>query len=91
VIIVNWNSGELLGQCLSALTEQSAIPQRIIVVDNASTDQSADGIETRYPNTKVIRLNRNTGFGEGNNIAIAEVIDCDWVALVNPDVFVEPN
>jgi GT2 family glycosyltransferase len=89
VIIVNWNSGELLGQCLSALTQQSVIPDRIIVVDNASTDRSADGVETRYPNTKVIRLNRNAGFAEGNNIAVAEIVDCDWIALVNPDAFAE--
>jgi GT2 family glycosyltransferase len=91
VIVVNFNSGKLLGQCLAALTKQSVIAKRTVVVDNASTDGSADGIEARYPRTEVIRLNQNVGFAEGNNIGIGEVGDSEWIALVNPDAFPEPE
>jgi GT2 family glycosyltransferase len=63
----------------------------MIVVDNASTDGSADDIEIRYANTKLVRLDQNRGFAIGNNIGIAEVGDCDWIALVNPDAFPEPK
>lgn len=90
-VVVNHNSGKLLEECLAALANQSFRPKKIIVVDNASTDGSADNIEIRYANTKLIRLNRNVGFAEGNNIAVAETVDCDWLALVNPDAFVESS
>ncbi|MHC4148365.1 MAG: glycosyltransferase family 2 protein [Planctomycetota bacterium] len=89
VIIINWNSGKLLGQCLTALAKQSVIPEKIVVVDNASTDGSADGIEARYSSTKLIHLNQNAGFAEGNNIAIGEVGDSEWIAFLNPDAFPE--
>jgi GT2 family glycosyltransferase len=91
IVVVDWNSGALLDQCLSALTQQSVTPDRIIVVDNASTDRSGTDIKNRYANTELIRLNQNAGFAKGNNIAIAEVGDCDWIALVNPDAFPQPE
>jgi GT2 family glycosyltransferase len=89
LIVVNWNSGELLSQCIAAVTKQSVIPERIIVVDNASTDESAEDIETRYRDAKVIRLTKNMGFAAANNIGIDGSEDYDWIALVNPDVFPE--
>lgn len=91
VVVVNWNSDDLLGQCLSSLGRQNLPPDKIIVVDNASTDGSAAGIEARYRNTKVIQLDTNTGFAAGNNIGVDAAKDCDWIALVNPDVCAEPD
>ncbi len=91
VVIVNWNSGDLLNRCLSSLSRQSLSPDKIIVVDNASTDGSAVGIETHYGNAGLIQLDRNTGFAEGNNIGVNEFKDCDWIALINPDAFAEPK
>ncbi len=91
VVVVNWNSGDLLGQCLSSLSRQNPPPDKIIVVDNASTDGSAAGIEARYRNTKIIQLDTNTGFAAGNNIGVDAAKDCDWIALVNPDAFAEPD
>jgi GT2 family glycosyltransferase len=91
IVVINWNSGALLDQCLSALMQQSVVPDRIIVVDNGSTDGSGTEIMNRYPNAELIRLNQNAGFARANNIGIAEVGDCDWIGLVNPDAFVKPN
>lgn len=90
-IVVNHNGGELLARCLSALAEQDLAPKKIIVVDNASTDGSVDRLPARYAGTELIRLRQNPGFAAANNIAVAEAEDCDWIALINPDAFVEPD
>ncbi len=91
VIVVNWNSGQLLRRCLAALASQTTTADRIVVVDNASSDGSIAGVESRYPHVRIIQLDRNTGFAEGNNVGIDEAKDCDWIALVNPDAFAEPK
>jgi len=63
----------------------------MIVVDNASTDGSADGLEERHRRVEVIRLAGNVGFAAGNNLAVRAADDCEWVALVNPDALPEPG
>jgi GT2 family glycosyltransferase len=90
VAIVNANSGPLLRQALAALSEQTRRPDRTIVVDNASTDGSADGLEREFPDVQVLRLGENTGFAAANNRAARELDDCEWLALLNPDAFPEP-
>lgn len=88
IVVVNRNGGELLDRCLSHLSRQTFPPACIIVVDNASSDGSADIIDDKYSSVKVIRVGRNSGFAEGSNIGAQFVKDCEWVALVNPDAFV---
>jgi len=89
VIIVNWNSGELLSKCLASLATQSYLPARILVMDNGSTDgpvaspQSLSGVEVRS-------LGHNFGFAAANNKALEEC-DTEFVALLNPDAFPEPD
>ena len=89
IIIVNWNSGEHLLNCLNHLSKQSVRPERIVVVDNASSDNSASGIKT-LDNLSVINMNINLGFAEGNNHALA-LCTTEFVALLNPDAFPEPD
>src|SRR5208282_3622948 len=91
VIIVNWNGGELLARCLRALEAQTVRPKRIFVVDNASRDGSCDRIAKDFPNVTLMRLDKNTGFAAGNNIAARQASDCDWIAPLNPDAFAEPR
>jgi GT2 family glycosyltransferase len=91
VVIVNLNGGSLLPRALDALAAQTFAPARVIVVDNASTDRSADGLEVRHPGVEVLRLNQNVGFAAGNNLGVAAADDCEWVALLNPDAFPEPD
>jgi GT2 family glycosyltransferase len=91
VIVVNFNGGSLLDRCLTALAAQTRQPTRTIVVDNASSDLSAAGLEGRHPEVQAIRMSTNVGFAAASNLAVAEARDCDWVALVNPDVFPEPT
>lgn len=91
VIIVNWNGGEILIQCLEALSRQTFSPFRIILADNASQDNSVSIVEQSFPKVEVIRSKENLGFAPANNIAVNKVQDCDWVALLNPDAFPEPD
>ena len=87
VIIVNWNSGRDLEKCLAALKNQSRPPREIIVVDNASSDESLSGIKEKFPSVELIRLDDNTGFSHANNLGVKKVKACDWIAFLNPDAF----
>jgi GT2 family glycosyltransferase len=88
VVIVNRNAGTLLAEALAHLARQTLKPARTIVVDNASTDGSVDGLAA---DIEVIRLDGNEGFARANNVAVQQVDDCEWVALLNPDAFPEPT
>lgn len=87
VIIVNWNSGDLLGRCLDALAKQTLRPKCVLVVDNGSTDNSADCV-VRFPAVVLVPTGRNLGFAAANNIALKRC-DTELVALLNPDAFPE--
>lgn len=89
VIIVNWNGNDLLRQCLRDLLQQTIPPTRILVIDNGSTDGSAEQIMD-LPRVAVRKLGENLGFAAGNNRAFAEC-DTEFVALLNPDAFPEPD
>lgn len=91
VIIVNWNSGELLKKSLRALQEQQFPVRELIVVDNASTDSSITALEADFPQVKVIRLKKNIGFAAANNHGVESVHESEWLALLNPDAFPEPD
>jgi GT2 family glycosyltransferase len=91
IVIVGWNAKHYLELCLESLA--TAPPRRrmeILVVDNASSDGSAEMIEARFPYVKLIKSNENLGFAKGNNVAIRQ---CQgrYIALVNPDVIVFPG
>lgn len=88
-MIVNLNGGELLGRALDALARQTVRPARVIVVDNASTDGSAEALERRYPGVEIVQLDENIGFAAANNLVVRRADDCEWIALLNPDAFPE--
>lgn len=91
VVIVNFDSGLLLGECLRHLRAQTRLPERVIVVDNASRDGSADRLEDDYPGIEIVRLDRNLGFAAANNLAARQAGEVEWLALLNPDAFPEPD
>jgi GT2 family glycosyltransferase len=91
VIVVNYNAGKYLARCLDALAKQTYGNTRTIVVDNASTDGSADEVAGKFPGVQVVKMPRNVGFAAGNNAGIMAAEDCDWIALINPDAFAEPD
>jgi GT2 family glycosyltransferase len=89
VIIVNWNSGDLLNACLAQLSLQTLQPTHILIIDNNSTDSSAEHAESTH-GVIVRRLGSNFGFAAANNRALEEC-DTEFVALLNPDAFPEPD
>ena len=91
VVIVNYNGREFLNRCLDSLRCQTYSHFQTIVVDNNSEDGSADGIEERFSGIKVIRLESNIGFAAANNFAVNQLEGCQWIALLNPDAFAEPE
>lgn len=91
VLIVNYNGGKFLSRSLEALERQTMRDFRIIVVDNGSSDGSADGIDGRYANVALVRAGRNLGFAAGNNLALKHAAGAEWIALLNPDAFPEPE
>jgi GT2 family glycosyltransferase len=90
VVVVNWNGAAVLPRCLDALAAQTRRDFELLVVDNASSDGSADGLEARYPEARVIRLESNVGFAAANNLA-ARAACGKWLALVNNDAFLDAN
>jgi GT2 family glycosyltransferase len=89
VVIVNWNSGTLLEECLARLAQQTLLPSRVLVMDNGSTDGSAQRAQL-IPGVTVRMLGVNLGFAAANNVALGEC-DTDVVALLNPDAFPEAD
>ena len=84
IVLVTWNSAEYLRRCVDAIRRQTHADRELIVVDNASTDDS----NAIAPPT--IRNDTNRGFSAAVNQAIA-VARGEFVQLVNPDCFLEPD
>ena len=91
VVIVAWNARHYLELCLESLAKEP--PRRsmeVLVVDNASADDTIEMVESKFPWVKLIKSRENLGFSKGNNVAIRR---CQgrYIALVNPDVIVFPG
>ncbi len=85
-LVVTWNNRDFLGRCLESLPKDA----EIIVVDNASTDGSADFIAETFPYVRLIRLDRNIGFAAAVNRAAAEATST-YLLLLNPDAEATPK
>lgn len=90
VVIVNWNGGEYIGRCLEALARQTLPPDEVVVVDNASSDDSAVMVDERYPWALLVRNTHNAGFGAGCNLGV-RATSSDFVATLNPDTQPDPR
>jgi len=92
VIILNYNVRYFLEQCV--LSVQKALEElnpdasgEIIVIDNASTDDSCEMIKTKFPHIKLIENKTNYGFPKGNNIGVAQAKG-EYICILNPDTVV---
>lgn len=91
IIIVNWNTRDLLAQCLASIAANPPDGEyEIIVVDNASTDGSVAMVRSAFPGVIVLQNNENVGFGRANNQAIRAARG-DYALLLNSDTVVRPN
>jgi GT2 family glycosyltransferase len=84
VIILNWNGKELLERFLPSVLKFSTQAE-VIVVDNASVDDSISYLQNNFPDTRIISFEKNLGFAEGYNEALKRV-DHEYVVLLNSDV-----
>lgn len=90
IVILNWNGWVDTIECLDSLGYLKYEPFEIIVVDNASTDDSVKQIKSRFPEVKVIENSENSGFSKGNNLGIRLAMNgaAKYVWLLNNDTTV---
>ena len=84
VVIPNYNGKKYLDDCLRSLKKQTYTEFRVIIVDNGSTDGSAEYIREKYKDVDVISLGENTGFANAVNVGI-KAADSEYVFLLNDD------
>jgi len=88
IIVISYNTKELTLHCLRSVFDQTeGISFEVIVLDNNSSDGSAEAIEHEFPNARLIASNENFGFAKGNNIAVDEA-EGAYILLLNPDTVV---
>ena len=93
VIVLNFNGIGYLNNCLLSLELQTYSNFRILVYDNASTDDSLEFIRKNFPSILLIQGKKNFGFAEGNNLATIYALNkgADYVFLLNNDTAVEKD
>ncbi|MBI2800507.1 MAG: glycosyltransferase family 2 protein [Gammaproteobacteria bacterium] len=88
-VVINWNTRELLRECLARLESAAKhVPLHIVVVDNASEDASADMVVETYPDVALVRNHQNVGFARANNLAF-ERARGRYLLIINPDARLE--
>jgi len=90
IIILNWNGEKFLSQFLPILIQFTPSYSEIIIVDNASTDNSISFLKTHFPLIRIIQNNENGGFSKGYNDALRQ-IEAEYYCLLNSDVEVTKN
>lgn len=84
IIVVNWNTRELLQQAIRSVRDHAGVPTHVIVVDNASADGSAGAVRAEFPDATLIVNQENRGFGQANNQGFA-VGNEPFILLLNSD------
>lgn len=90
IIILNYNAGELLLNCVESVFKSRYDNFEIVVVDNASTDLSHRKCKEKFEKVRLIENTKNFGYCEGNNIGVREARG-EYIVILNPDTVVEPN
>lgn len=90
VVILNWNGRKWLEQFLPGVAASVQAPHKVLLVDNASTDDSLAWARTHCPTVEILALDQNYGFTGGNNRALPH-IDTRYLVLLNSDVEVAPG
>lgn len=91
-IIVSYNFEKWIDNCISSL-DKSSVESEVLVIDNASSDNTCEIISERYPKVTLIENSKNLGFGKANNIGFQYAIEnnFDYVLLLNQDAWIEQD
>ncbi len=101
VVILNWNGSKMLREFMPSVSTHTIVKDiserpmnrvadiELVVADNGSTDDSLSFLKSEYPSVRIIALDKNYGFAEGYNRAIAQCPDSEYVILLNSDVAVQ--
>ena len=91
IIIISWNTRDLLRTCLESLQRAAVCESvEVLVVDNGSVDGSSVMCEAVFPWVLLIRNGANLGYGVANNLGIGST-KAEFCLLLNSDTIVEPN
>lgn len=90
IVILNWNGKSFLQQFLPSVLATTWPNYRVVVADNASTDDSVNFLRQNFPSVEIIVLSKNFGFAKGYNEALKQV-KSDYYVLLNSDVEVTPG
>ena len=90
IVILNYNAGNLLIDCVDSIQKSNYKKFEIIVVDNISKDKSHRKCKEKFPNIKLIENSENLGYCEGNNVGL-RIANGEFVVILNPDTIVDPS
>ena len=90
IIVLNYNAGKLLTDCVKSIFNSNYSNLEVIVVDNVSKDNSHKECKEKFQKVKLIENKENLGYCEGNNIGIRAAVG-EFLVILNPDVIVTPN
>jgi GT2 family glycosyltransferase len=90
IIVLNYNAGELLLDCITSLKKAAYKNMEILIVDNISSDGSHTKCKEKFPDIKLIQNKKNLGYCGGNNVGINEASG-EFIVILNPDTIVEEN
>ena len=82
IVILNWNGSKMLKKYLPSVLQYSREEATVYVADNASTDDSIEMLRERFPEVKLILLDKNWGFAEGYNLSLKQ-IEAEYYLLLN--------
>lgn len=91
ILIINFKSTALLARCLECIVSQMSVTDDVIVLDNGDDDPIPEEFYSRFPSVQFHKSEKNIGFAAGNNLLLQKTAGCQWIALVNPDAFLEPD
>ena len=87
IIVISYNTREMTLACLASVLAETRTPFELIVVDNASTDGSAEAIAESFPDVRLLAESTNHGFAPAHELALP-LARAPWVLLLNPDTVV---
>ena len=90
IIILNYNAGNLLLNCVDSVFKSTYSNFEVLVVDNISTDNSHITCKEKFEKIHLIENKENLGYCEGNNVGIRNA-NGEFIVILNPDTIVEPN